>query len=872
MIFAKYLPHMYQGAEHTGRRVLNMGGGGGGPTTSTTYTSNIPEWLRPQTEALLGAGTQEYFRTTPRTVTDPATGQSKTEYDITGLKPFRPYSENKESYFAPFTQQQQNVFSEVGGMRTPTGFQTGQQLTGAAGAGGLGTVQGAYGYGGQGAGYGGQGAGYGQQAAGMGGLYERMATDPMSVEGYMSPYMQQVVERQKLAAIEDAQRANLGANLGSVRSGTYGGARQTLAQSQREAALEKQLGDIQAGGLQSAFDQAQKAQQFGVTAGLQGLQTGVQGAGLGITGAGLGLQGVQAAQAGYGLAGQMGRSLADIAGAQQQADIQRVGLQSDIGAQQQAREQGIIDQRIQDFALAEQYPFQQLSGYSGLLRGYSTPTTTISQYRAAQSPITQLAGTGIQLGGAAQALGVGGGRKAGGQIKSYAQGGITSVDALESMAEDLSIPQIQQSVKNKTLPGYVGIPILENKVNNAERMKMAQGIAPDMGQEPPIADQVMARADALQGIDSVATGAGGGMVAFERGGPVQYADGSKGYVFGALVQGARVAAPYVGRAVGRGYKALRDRTLGSTKAGILALPAGFLLGDDPEKLYKIDDFPGMDLEETALADPAKQQGGANATKQGGPGASAAPAAAPAAPGTPGGKDPVEKELSRAELFALREKEQKDFLGEDPRIAKMQEALAKQGEEGFLDRALRGLQYVVAGEKIKKEGDTSQLEKITQSEMARRKEMADREMKKAELEGADYQRKAGIYKEVAGEERERAKTKADRVFQEKLLDRKLKVQEKIAEMRPESATAELIRLGKSKDPIDRQIYKDLTASRSGVMTRQDAVKEVLRVNPMLGYKGKEKELEDAIAVIMGANSSGGGFTPSTQQQSILDKYR
>jgi hypothetical protein len=774
MIFAKYLPHMYQGAEHTGRRVLNMGGGGGGgntTSTGTTYTSSIPEWLRPQTEALLGAGTQEYFNVDP-------SGQ------IRSVKPYRAFSEDKESYFAPFTQQQQDVFGEVGGMTTSPLYGSGAALAGQSGVSAL---------------------GYGQQAAGMGGLYERMATDPMSVQGYMSPYMQQVVERQKQAAIEDAQRANLGANLGSVRSGTYGGARQTLAQSQREAALEKQLGDIQAGGLQSAFDQARQAQQFGVTTGLQGLQTGLQG---------------------LGTAGQMGRSLADIASAQQQADVQRVGLQSEIGAQQQAREQGIIDQRIQDFALAEQYPFQQLSGYSGLLRGYATPTTTINQYRAAQSPLTQLAGTGIQLGGAAQAFGLG--KKAGGQIKSYTQGGITSVDALESMAEDLSIPQIQQSVKNKTLPGYVGIPILQNKVNNAERMKMAQGIAPDMGQEPPIADQVMARADALQGIDSVATGAGGGMVAFERGGPVQYADGSKGYVFGALVQGARVAAPYVGRAVGRGYKALRDRTLGSTKAGILALPAGFLLGDDPEELYKIDDFPGMDLEETALADPAKQQGGANATKQGGPGASAAPAAAPAAPGTPGGKDPVEKELSRAELFAQREKEQKDFLGEDPRIAKMQEALAKQGEEGFLDRALRGLQYVVAGEKIKKEGDTSQLEKITQSEMARRKEMADREMKKAELEGADYQRKAGIYKEVAGEERERAKTKADRVFQEKLLDRKLKVQEKIAGMRPESATAELIRLGKSKDPIDRQIYKDLTASKSGAMTREDAAKLALQI--------------------------------------------
>jgi hypothetical protein len=106
MIFAKYLPHMYQGAEHTGRRVLNMGGGGGGgPTTSTTYTSNIPEWLRPQTEALLGAATQEYFNVDP-------SGQ------ITGMKPFRPFSEDKESYFAPFTQQQQNVFGEVGGMTT----------------------------------------------------------------------------------------------------------------------------------------------------------------------------------------------------------------------------------------------------------------------------------------------------------------------------------------------------------------------------------------------------------------------------------------------------------------------------------------------------------------------------------------------------------------------------------------------------------------------------------------------------------------------------------------------------------------------------------------------------------------------------------
>jgi hypothetical protein len=266
MIFAKYLPHLYQGADHKGHRTYNMGGGGGGgPTQSTVTQTSVPEWLRPQTEAVLGAGMQEYFNATPRKVTNPLTGQTTTEYDITGTKPYTPYSQNAADYFAPFSQQQQQVFGETAGMRTPGGFQTGQQMTGMAGQGGLDTVGSAFGYGGQ-------GAGFGQQAAGMGGMYERMATDPMSMQAYMSPYMQNVVEIQKQQAIEDAQRAQLGANLNAAKYGTYGGARQTLAQTQREAALNKQLSDIQAQGLQSAFDQAQKSQQFGVTSGLQGLQ------------------------------------------------------------------------------------------------------------------------------------------------------------------------------------------------------------------------------------------------------------------------------------------------------------------------------------------------------------------------------------------------------------------------------------------------------------------------------------------------------------------------------------------------------------------------------------------------------------------------
>jgi hypothetical protein len=329
---------------------------------------------------------QEYFQTE----FNPETGG----YDITGTKPYTPYSADPRDYVAEFSPQQQQVFGETARMQTPGGFQTGQQMTGMAGMGGLETVGGSYGYGGQGAGYGGQGAMYGGQAAGMGGMYEQMATDPRSIQAYMSPYMQNVVEIQKQQAIEDAQRSQLGANLGAARQGTYGGARQTLAQTQREAGLNKQLSDIQTQGLQSAFDQAQRSQQFGVTTGLQGLQTGISGAQTGIQGAGMGLEGIRGAQAGYGLTGQMGAQAANIGAAQQQADLSRLGFQRDIGDVQQQRQQQIINQAVQDYALSQEMPMQRLAGYNALLRGYATPTTTTSQYQAGANPASQLAGLG----------------------------------------------------------------------------------------------------------------------------------------------------------------------------------------------------------------------------------------------------------------------------------------------------------------------------------------------------------------------------------------------------------------------------------------------------------------------------------------------
>jgi len=76
-------------------------------------------------------------------------------------------------------------------------------------------------------------------------------------EQYMSPYIRNVLDTQKREAIRDARQGQIVQDLGAARQGTYGGSRQLLAGLERERGLGQQLGDIEARGLQSAFENAQ---------------------------------------------------------------------------------------------------------------------------------------------------------------------------------------------------------------------------------------------------------------------------------------------------------------------------------------------------------------------------------------------------------------------------------------------------------------------------------------------------------------------------------------------------------------------------------------------------------------------------------------
>lgn len=84
-------------------------------------------------------------------------------------------------------------------------------------------------------------------------------------------------------------------------------------------------------------------------------------------------------------------------------------------------------------------------------------------------------------------------------------------------------------------------------------------------------------------------GAGGGVVAFRDGGDVP------GYAAGALIGGITRAAPYVGRAVGRGISALRNRMVTPGQAALIATPFGFIGGDetpvDRDTVLKDTDYP-----------------------------------------------------------------------------------------------------------------------------------------------------------------------------------------------------------------------------------------------------------------------------------------
>jgi hypothetical protein len=107
-----------------------------------------------------------------------------------------------------------------------------------------------------------------------------------------------------------------------------------------------------------------------------------------------------------------------------------LGLQNQIGGQQQSQEQQYINQGIQNFAQAQENPIQRYNQANAILRGYAVPGTTTTQYQAQPTLANQALGYGTAAIGAAQLGNVFGvGKKAGGTVRS----GITDLGLYNAM-------------------------------------------------------------------------------------------------------------------------------------------------------------------------------------------------------------------------------------------------------------------------------------------------------------------------------------------------------------------------------------------------------------------------------------------------------
>lgn len=102
---------------------------------------------------------------------------------------------------------------------------------------------------------------------------------PGAAEAYMSPYIQGVIEKQQREAQREADIASTKRGAQAAGAGAFGGSRQAIENAEAARNLQIQLGDIQATGLQNAYQQAQAQFNAEQNAGLTA-QTANQQAGL----------------------------------------------------------------------------------------------------------------------------------------------------------------------------------------------------------------------------------------------------------------------------------------------------------------------------------------------------------------------------------------------------------------------------------------------------------------------------------------------------------------------------------------------------------------------------------------------------------------
>jgi hypothetical protein len=311
-------------------------GGKPGPTQSTTYTSNLPEYARPYFERMMGRAEEE------------------------SNQPYVSYGGERLAGFAPDTQAGFGITRDVAQRGLPElGAATG--ILGASAMRGLSA---------------------GDYTATP---IQQQAFGREQAQQYMSPYMDEVVERQRAAATRDFQEGRPRREAEAIRAGAFGGYRSAIQEGVAQRGLGERLSDIEATGRQRAFESAQgqfeRDRAASVGAQAQTEQQRLAAAQLGLSGAGLGLQ--------------AGQSLGQIGAMRQGLTLQQAQALQQQGLTQQEQEQRGLDLEYQNFLNQREAEKQNINFMSSILRGIPVQPTQVQSRFDNPNPLAQLGGLGI---------------------------------------------------------------------------------------------------------------------------------------------------------------------------------------------------------------------------------------------------------------------------------------------------------------------------------------------------------------------------------------------------------------------------------------------------------------------------------------------
>ena len=296
------------------------------PTAIQEHQTGFAEPIRPYAEELLGKA-QVY--------TDP------------DLNPYMQYMGDRVAQFTPLQQQ---AYENAALMQTAPQLGDATAMAGMAGLGALNTQY----------------------------TFNPANFDAATAKNMMNPYMQNVVERQQADAQRQADIARQVQGAQAARAGAFGGSGDYLMRGQAAGNLARQKGDIQAQGLQNAYNQAM--QQFNTQNQLNAQQQQF--------GAGLGLQGLQTA-------GSMASNLANIGQTQYGQNMGLLSMQNQFGGQQQQQVQNVLNNQYQDYLNYQNYPYKQMGFMSDMIRGLPLAQQSSTMYQQPPSMVQQAAGLGI---------------------------------------------------------------------------------------------------------------------------------------------------------------------------------------------------------------------------------------------------------------------------------------------------------------------------------------------------------------------------------------------------------------------------------------------------------------------------------------------